>query len=247
MPESLQLAFVFSTGIAAGAVNVLAGGGSALTLPILMWLGLDAGTANGTNRVAIVVQSISANASFGVVGAARYRQSTRYALWTVPGALAGAFTAVQITDEWFERILGIVLVCVVVSMVIPRAPQSDHPGELHSRWICPALLLIGFYGGFIQLGVGFLIMAAFYHMLQMDLVRTTVHKVAIILVYTVPALMIFAVSGHIDWILGFVLAAGNASGAWLAARASVRKGEKVVRRMLIVAILLMAAKTLKLI
>ncbi len=247
MPEIAQLAILLGVGCFAGVINVMAGGGSTLTLPALMILGLDAGTANGTNRVAILIQNLSATASFGAEGVTNLRQSLAYALWALPGAVVGAFAAVQVTDAWFERILGIVMIGVVISMAIPRPPKSEQISKRRSAWAYPMLFGIGFYGGFIQLGVGFLIMATFFHILRMDLIRTTIHKVTIVLIYTFPALLIFSITGHVNWLLGLGLAAGNATGAWLAARTAIRKGEKAARAILIVAVLVMAARILKLI
>ncbi len=242
--ELVNILVLFGAGILAGAINVMAGGGSTLTLPILLFLGLDAGTANGTNRVAIVVQNVSATLSFARDRVSRLRESVAYAVWTLPGAVIGAIAALNISDAWFERILGILMIGIVISMVLPRRSAEPDADAKRSRWVYPSLLVIGFYGGFIQMGVGFLLMATFYHLARMNLVHVTVHKIAIVLVYTIPTLFIFAVTGHVAWLLGAALASGNATGAWLAARLAVRRGEKIIRRILIVAVLLMAAKIL---
>ena len=137
------------------------------------------------------------------------------------------------------------MIGVVISMLVPRNKRQDLSDEgSHSWWIYPSLFGIGFYGGFIQVGVGFLIMAAFYHLLKLNLVFVNMHKVLVVFVYTIPALLIFALAGHVDWILGLSLAAGNSIGGWWAARLSVRRGEKAIRYVLIVAVLIMAAKIL---
>lgn len=242
--ELLHILVLFGAGLFAGAINVMAGGGSALTLPVLLFLGLDAGEANGTNRVAITVQNISANAAFLRDGAMHLRQSLAYAAWTLPGAVIGAFAAINISDAWFERILGILMIGIVVTMLVPRGSMEPRPGRGRLRWTQASLFGIGFYGGFIQMGVGFLFMATFYHLARMNLVSVTVHKSAVILVYTIPTLLIFALTGHVDWLLGAALASGNASGAWVAARLAIRRGEKIIRRVLVVAVLIMAAKVL---
>ncbi len=245
MPEYIDVLILFGVGLLAGTINVMAGGGSALTLPTLIFLGLDGATANGTNRVAIAMQNIFATLSFRQEKVSRFRQSVTFALWAMPGAITGAFVAVQISDAWFQRILGIVMVGVVISMMIPRSRDKvTTPEGIRSWWIYPALFGIGFYGGFIQMGVGFLFMAAFYHLLKMNLVFVNMHKVLVVLLYTGPALLVFAWSGHVDWGLGLSLAAGNALGAWWAAKLAVRRGETVIRYVLIIAVLIMAAKIL---
>ena len=104
------------------------------------------------------------------------------------------------------------------------------------------MFAIGFYGGFIQVGVGLLIMAGLYHVMKMNLVFVNMHKVFITLIFTIPALLIFMWTDNVDWLLGLVLAAGNAVGGWWSARISVRGGEKVIRYIMIVAIFIIALK-----
>ena len=245
MVELTPFLILFGVGLVAGTINIMAGGGSTLTLPTLIFLGLDTATANGTNRVAIVLQNVFATLSFRREKVSRLRQSITFGLWTVPGAVAGAILAVQISDEWFMRILGIVMIGVVISMLIPQHRKGyDSKEGVKSRWIYPTLFGIGFYGGFIQVGVGFLFMAAFYHILKMNLVFVNMHKVVAVLIYMVPTLGVFAATGNVDWALGLSLAAGNSVGGWWAAKLQVRKGEKLVRMILIVAVLIMAGKIL---
>lgn len=243
-PDPLHILLLFGVGVVAGTINVMAGGGSALTLPVLLLLGLDGATANGTNRVGIIVQNIFAVASFHRERVSRLRQSLVFGACTLPGAVLGALVAVRISDAWFERILGVILLGVVATMLIPRGARPTTPDGTRTWWVYPALVGVGFYGGFIQVGVGFLIMATLYHLLRIDLVVVNVHKVAMVLLYTLPALLIFAATGHVDWRLGLALGAGTAVGGYGAAKLAVRGGERVVRGVLIVAVLLLALKIL---
>ena len=244
-PEWWQLLMLFGVGSAAGVINVMAGGGSSLTLPTLIFMGLDGPTANGTNRVALMIQNIMGVWSFRREKVSRLSLSLKLAAWTLPGAIIGAIAAVNVSDALFQRILGVILIGVVITMLIPRSGKHETTQDgRSSKWAYPALFLIGFYGGFIQLGVGFLFMAVFYHVLRMDLVFTNMHKLTIVLIYTVPALLIFALNGNVNWILGLSLAAGNGCGAYWGARLAVRGGEKIIRYVLIVAVLIMAAKIL---
>ncbi|MCB0295369.1 MAG: sulfite exporter TauE/SafE family protein, partial [Calditrichaeota bacterium] len=125
-----------------------------------------------------------------------------------------------------------------------RAPADAGDSQQRSWLIYPAMFGIGFYGGFIQVGVGFLLMAALFHLLRLNLVHVNMHKVFIVLIYTIPALGVFIWSGNVDWLLGISLAAGNSFGGWWAAKLSVRKGDKIIRYVLFVAIILMALKLL---
>ncbi len=247
MPELQALLILFFAGVAAGIMNVMAGGGSTITLPVLVLLGLDAGVANGTNRVAILVQNISATLTFSSEKKTRIRKSISYGLWTIPGAISGAFMATRIEDALFEKILAGLLIVVVLTMLLPRGSGTSNRIARESVWTGPVLLLIGFYGGFIQLGIGFLFMAVFFHLLHLDLLATTVHKVTVVLLYTIPTLIVFAALGKVDWGFGLTLAAGNATGAFIAAKVAVRRGEKVIRGVMVIAVLSMALRILGLV
>lgn len=241
-----KLFLLFGVGTIAGFINVMAGGGSSLTLPALIFMGLDGAMANGTNRVAILLQNVFAVLSFRKRDVHQYGESFKLALLTLPGAILGAFIAVNIADQWFKRILSLVLIGIVVSMFFtPKKREESATGERKKSWlIYPVMFGIGLYGGFIQAGVGFLFMAALYHILNLNLVHVNMHKVFIVLIYTLPVLAIFVITGKVDWILGLSLAAGNSFGAWWGARFAVKGGEKVIRYVLAVAILLMAVKLL---
>jgi len=245
MPEYLEILILFGVGVVAGVINVMAGGGSSLTLPALIFLGLDGATANGTNRVGILIQSVFAILSFRKEKISGLGLSLRLAALTIPGAILGALISVRISDEWFERILGLIMIGIIISML---APQSNHgittEGGKKTWLIYPIMFAIGFYGGFIQVGVGFLIMAALYHLLKMNLVFVNMHKVFITLIFTIPALIIFIWTDNVDWLLGLVLAAGNGLGGWWAARLSVRRGERIIRYVLILAIFIVSLKLL---
>jgi len=246
--EFWQVSLLFGVGIVAGMINVTAGGGSSLTLPALIFLGLDSALANGTNRIAIFIQNIAAITSFRKENLHPFKTSFKLAIWTLPGAIIGALAAVQINDFLFKKILGIVLVFIVLSMLFSPAagrPNVIRDAENHRKWmVYPALFGIGFYGGFIQAGVGFLLMATLFYLLRLDLLLVNVHKVFIVLIYTAPALAIFIYSGNVDWLLGLSLAAGNALGGWWAAKLSAKKGVKFIRGFLFVAVLIMAGKLL---
>ncbi len=239
-----HLGLLFAVGAIAGFINVNAGGGSSLTLPALIFLGLDASAANGTNRVGLLLQNLFAVASFKKNKVQNFKKSSLLALFTLPGAVVGATAATQVSDILFQKILGAVLIFIVFSMFLSRSYKNqNNKSHLKRSWlIYPALFGIGFYGGFIQVGVGFLFMAALYHLLRVNLVLVNMHKVFIVLIYTLPALAIFLYTGNVNWKYGLILAAGNGLGGWWGAHAAVKGGEKIIRIILAVAILIMAAK-----
>lgn len=246
MNETLSLIILFAVGAIAGFMNVTAGGGSTISVPVLIFLGLDAAVANGTNRIAIIIQNISAVYSFKKEKYHQFGLSFKLGLLTLPGSIIGALLAVKISDALFQKILGIVMIGIIISMIIPKAKtQIDNTDNKKiTLSVILSMLFIGFYGGFIQVGVGFILMAALNYLLKFDLAHVNMHKVFIVLVYMVPALLIFVFTGNVNWTFGLSLAGGNAFGAWWAAKASVKKGDKLIKTVLIVAIFIMSLKLL---
>ncbi len=241
---SWNLIILFIVGSFAGFNNVFAGGGSTLTLPALIFAGLDSATANGTNRIAILVQNLFATASFHKQKVSGMNIAFKYGLYTLPGAIAGAFFSVKIPDIWFHRILGVVMIAILFTLFQKKDYSQQTCNEQHTPGIrfYIYLLAMGFYGGFIQVGIGFLFIGGLYHFLQTSLLRVNVYKIIIILMYTLPALAIFVFSGKVDWLLGLALSAGNALGGWIGAHMQVTHGDKLIRNIMLIAISLMAIK-----
>lgn len=216
------LALVAIGGVA-GFINVLSAGGSMLTLPLLMFLGLPAQVANGTNRVAITLQSITAVGSFWRAGHSNLAVSIRLSIPAVAGALLGAWTATWIPRQIFEGVLIAAMIGASIFMLLPQPKLDTRPLTPERLGIAEylALFLIGLYGGFIQVGVGALFVVVLYRMLKIDLPQVNVIKVFIVLIYTVPALAIFALKGQVLWGMGLVLALGNMAGAMAAVRVNM--------------------------
>ncbi|MCG2716783.1 MAG: sulfite exporter TauE/SafE family protein [Candidatus Marinimicrobia bacterium] len=249
MEDLWKFVLLFVVGSIAGFINVNAGGGSTLTLPALIFLGLDSALANGTNRIGILLQNLFAVTSFRKHNVHRFKESLKFSYITLPGAVIGALVSVRINDEWFQRILAIVMLGIVISLFLPQMKKNyqNVTSIAKNQWlIYVVLFFIGFYGGFIQVGVGFLFMAALYHILKISLIYVNMHKVFIIFIYTIPSLFIFTLTGNVNWGFGLSLAFGNALGGWWGAKASVKGGEKLIRYVLALAIALMAVKLLKL-
>ncbi len=240
----VSIGLLIIVGIGSGFLNIMAGGGSTFTLPLLIFLGMDTALANGTNRVAILFQNVSGVSSFHRQEYSEFKRSFFLSLWTLPGAILGAVLAIRISDELFETILGVVIIGIIVTMFISPTGSNRHTSDepKPSKLIYPAMLLTGFYGGFVQVGVGFVLMAALYHILKINLVRVNMHKVFIVLVYTLPVIVVFVLAHKVDWVAGVILGAGNAIGAWWSARVSVKKGDKVIRVVMAVAMALIALK-----
>ncbi len=244
--ETHALMLLAVLGLAAGFVNVMAGGGSLLTMPAMIFMGLPPAVANGTNRVALVAQNLTAVRTFHRGGLSDFKTSLTLGLCTLPGVVAGSLAAIRIDPAWFKRLLALVMVAVLVTTLRKSvaSPKSQDHGTGRPRLVGAHLAMvgIGFYGGFIQAGVGFLLMGVLTGLLRLDLVRVNMHKVFIVGLYMVPSLLIFALKDQVIWSAGAVLACGNAAGAWLATRAQLRRGEALIRWVFTAAVLAMAIR-----
>jgi len=228
-------------GVVAGFVNVMAGGGSLLTLPAMIFMGMSPATANGTNRIALLAQNITSVNEFRRNGLEDFRLSLTLGLCTLPGAVLGAVAAVQIDPLWFKRLLAAVMIGVLV-VTLKKPKPATVGGATHPGWAHLGMIGVGFYGGFIQAGVGFILMALLRGLLHLDLVRTNMHKVFVVGMYMVPSLFVFAATGQVRWLAGGVLAVGNSVGGWLGTRFQISRGEGVVRVVFAVAVIAMAIK-----
>ena len=245
MSDGLAALLLYLAGCAAGTLNVIAGGGSLLTLPLLIFLGLPAGVANGTNRVAILVQNIGAVWGFHRHRVLDWRWIGWLALPAAAGAALGSWAAVVIDDLAFQKILaGVMLVVAAWTLWDPLARMREEGRELPpwSRGLLSAAFFgIGFYGGFIQAGVGFLFLAVI-PFAGLGLVRGNAVKVLTILIFTPIALAIFAFNGKVDWLLGSALAAGNLTGAFLGVRLTVLMGHRWLKVVVTVMVVLFALR-----
>jgi hypothetical protein len=135
------------------------------------------------------------------------------------------------------------MIGIIISMILPKkkSNNNDEPNKPNAG-IYLSMIGIGFYGGFIQVGVGFLLMASLQFLMKLDLVRVNMYKVFIVLIYTIPALLIFALTDNVNWLLGIFLAIGNIFGGWWGAKMQVKKGEGLIKFVLVIAIFIMALK-----
>jgi uncharacterized membrane protein YfcA len=246
MESAVQAILVASVGLVAGVANVSAGGGSLLTVPMLIFTGLPGPVANGTNRIALIVQNLVAVRTFRGGGISERRRSLPLTLVALPGVALGAWVGVIIEDQLFRRLLGAVLL-VMLGFVLARPRARDRASRAARHPRAPTLLafvFIGFYSGFIQAGVGFLFIAVLVLVERLSLVRANAVKVTVILAFQLLALAIYAWGGKVAWLPGLVLAAGNGLGGWLGVRLSLSRGERYLRPAIAVCVVAFAIKLL---
>ncbi len=246
MEEWYSYPLLILVGFVVGFINTIAGGGSLLSLPILIFMGLPPSLANGTNRVAIVIQTLMATLGFRSKGVSTFPFNTYIGLSALVGAIIGAKLAVDINEAIFSKILAIVMVVVIGIIVLKPKISIDHLNErLQGKYLWLGMIVfffLGIYGGFINAGIGFLIILYLHYVHHMSLVRTNATKVFVVFIYSLAALVVFILSDKVNFKIGLILALGNATGAWISSRLSVRKGDGFVRTFLIIMVTILAIK-----
>ena len=241
-----EIGVLILAGLAGGFINVMAGGGSVITVPVMIFLGVPGPVANGTNRLPILAQNISAALTYLRHGLPRPGMILSLSLCAVPGAIAGALVGVQLPVETFNLVLAAVMGLVLMLMLTDagrgHAVTAMPLTPRRRLWGHVLMVAAGFWGGFIQIGMGFILLPILNRVLGLDLVAANIHKVFIILLYTLSALWVYGSQLELLWWIGGVMAVGNAVGGWLGARLTLEGGERVIRWVVVFSIAGMMVK-----
>ncbi len=242
---TVQVILLVVSGILAGFINTMAGGGSVISLSVFMFLGLPPQVANGTTRIAVLFQTLASSGSFRHQKVLNIKEGTRLALPAVVGSILGAQLAIDINEQVFKKVIALLLIAILGMMFIKPAQwiKGKEGGEIkRSGWIQMLVFFgIGLYGGFIQAGVGYFLLAAIVLGAGYDLIKANAIKVWIVMLYTPFAMIVFFMNGQLDWTFGLIHAIGNIFGALIAARMAVKQGARFVRWVIVVFILVTAA------
>jgi uncharacterized membrane protein YfcA len=232
-----------ATGYVAGFINTIAGGGSMLTLPAFMMLGLPADVANGTNRVGVHLQSVAGTGGFYRAGKLAPETILPTLAPTLVGSLVGSLLASFLPVTWLKPALLGTMVAMALLMLVQPSTVAPPPGTPVSRlrdrpvaWL--GLAGAGLYGGFVQAGVGFILIAALAGGLRYDLVRTNALKMAITAALTMVALVIFAARGQVWWVPGLLMAVGTVLGAMSSVKFAISVPQSVLKWILFAMVLL---------
>ena len=240
--NTFQIISLTLGGIFAGFVNTLAGGGSIVSLSLLMLFGLDANVANGTNRVAIIFQSLTSSETFRANRILDLKKGLMPVVAATIGSLAGAWAATDLNKEVLERIIAMVMLAMLFFIFYkPSAWLKGNPKKYDKpTGIVDVLifLAIGFYGGFVQVGIGYLLLAGLVLQLGLDLVKANALKVFITFVYSPFAFAVFVWNHQVSWAHALPLAAGAVAGAFIASKMAVKRGADFVRWVLTVMVII---------
>ncbi len=236
-------------GVVTGFINTVAGGGSVIVLPVLiLFFGLPAGLANGTNRVGILIQTIFSAWGFKSKGISPFvlgkKKSIILGIITLIGAIIGSWISIDIPEAVFTKILSFVMVGVLtLTFWKPKPPKLlQNKPKLAFKITVVVFFIIGIYAGFIQAGTGLLLILALSILNNLNLVKANALKTVLAFIFTIGTISVFAYHNKINYVYGILLGIGNAIGGWTASRWSVQKGDKAIKVFMTIAVLLMAIK-----
>lgn len=237
----IEIITLIVAGLLVGFINTLAGGGSIISLSVLMMLGLPAPVANGTNRIAIAIQTLTATTSFRQQKVLETRKAIYLSIPAILGSLLGAWFAVDIREDIFEKAIGVVMLIMLIFIlykpqkyIYGRADISEKPLNWKTYVI---FFFIGIYGGFLHMGVGYFLLAGIVGCAGFDLVKANAIKVFVVLAYAPFTLLIFLWYNQVNWKYGLILAIGAVIGALIASRLAVSHGVNFVKWVIVIVIL----------
>ena len=246
--EYLTYLLMFGAGFLAGIVNTLAGGASIFTLSTLLFLNMPVGLANGTNRLGILLQNLTGSYTFQQNGLLDVPSSMRFVLPSLVGAIVGALIAVDIEQDALEIVVGLLMTGVLFLVLFnpKRKYKIGSKPQKMNRWVNMLMFFaIGCYGGFVQAGIGIVILVALFRGSNYNLLKGNAVKMFIIFLYTIPVFLIFVINDQVAWVFAILLAVGQIAGTWFTGKYLVKhpKANIWVRWVLILMIILSIIKS----
>ncbi len=227
-------------GFFAGVINSMAGGGSLLSVPLLSLAGVEGTLANGTNRIAVLIQNMTGAYGYARRNVGNRKRTVQVLIPAVLGSLVGSLVASQIDDELFELIFGLLMLpLLALSIWKPKIESERQPWPL---WVSAVVFFgVGVYGGAVQAGVGLIILLVLSRA-GFDLVTANAMKTVVILVITLIAVPVFLYNDQVRWIPALVLSIGMGAGGYAGANFAIDGGERVIRPVLVAVVLVLASR-----
>lgn len=229
------------SGIVVGFINTLAGGGAIMSMTVFMALGLPIGVANGTNRIAVVLQNLTSSAVFIKKRLLDIKSGLKLSVPAIIGNIAGSMVATQINETVFKICMGVVLFAILAYMLFAKTHIHGGHGLKIKWWHYLWFLLIGFYGGYVYIGLGYLILAITLTTMHLDIITANVIKGFVIFVATPFSLIVFMLHGQVDYGVGLLHALGNIIGTYVASHYGIHWGTKFLKYFMIAVVLVSIA------
>ncbi|HBG71755.1 MAG: hypothetical protein A2W93_06410 [Bacteroidetes bacterium GWF2_43_63] len=243
--ETNVVVILICSGLLVGFINTMAGGATIISLSVLTWLGLPLTVANGTNRLAVFFQTLTSVSSFQNSHLVDWKKSLRVGIPTVIGSVAGSFIAVKLNEDIIRYAFVIIMIIMLAFILFkPSLWLKGNAALLElpvKKWNYPLFFVIGVYGGFLHVGVGYYLLAAIVLGLGLDLMKANVMKNLLVMLYVPFSLIIFIINDQVMWKYGLIHAIGNVIGAFVASRMAIKRGSEIIRWVMIVVIVVLTA------
>ncbi|PKP05345.1 MAG: hypothetical protein CVU11_00110 [Bacteroidetes bacterium HGW-Bacteroidetes-6] len=243
--ETNVIIILICSGLVVGFINTMAGGGTIISLSVLMWLGLPINVANGTNRLAVLFQTMTSVGTFQQNHLIDWKKSLLIAIPTVIGSVLGSFIAVKLNEEIIRMAFVVIMIIMLGFILIKPSLWLKGNASLLAlpvkKWNYPLFLVVGVYGGFMHVGVGYYLLASIVLGLGFDLMRANVLKNLLVMLYVPFSLIVFIINDQVMWKYGLIHAIGNVIGAFVASRIAIKKGADVIRWVLVGVIVVLTA------
>jgi uncharacterized protein len=237
-----EIVVIVIAGIFVGFINTLSGGGSVISLSLLLLLGLPANIANGTNRISIFFQTLSSVSSFTRQKMFTDLRPVWLAIPATIGAIMGAYLAVDVNTRVIEIAMSAAMLIMLFFLFYKPDKWLKQNSGLLTRgitwWQLAVFFAVGFYGGFIQVGVGYFLLMALVLGVGYDLVKANAVKNLIVFFYAIFALLVFIIDGKVNYLYGFILSGGSIIGALIASHLAVKKGAGFIRAVILLSVVL---------
>ncbi len=244
METLVQFFILFLVGAAVGFINTIGGGGSSLLYPVLMLMGFSPHEAVGTSRPAFLTQGISGILGFKSKGIFHYPINLYLGLSAFTGSILGAMISLKISPDSYKKIILLVILLVTLGgFLFNKKPKNrSNPDDIKLIPVLFVFFFLGVYSGFIQTGLGFLILFTMQSLLKSDIHYANSIKAMVVFMAGIPALVIFARAGYVHWLESFVIALGTGIGSWFTSRWSVDINRKSVQKIIVTIILILIIK-----
>jgi uncharacterized membrane protein YfcA len=240
--NGVEVVILIVAGIFVGFINTLSGGGSVISLSLLILLGLPANIANGTNRISIFLQTFSSVGSFTRQKMFTSLKPVWLGIPATAGAILGAYLAIDVNVKVIEIAMCIAMVFMVFFLFYkPDKWLRENPQLLKypvTWWQLVIFFFVGFYGGFIQVGVGYFLLMSLILGVGYDLVKANAVKNLIVFFYAIFALLVFIINGQVNYLYGLILSIGSVIGALIASYLAVKKGAGFIRAVIVLSVIL---------
>lgn len=236
---------LFGTGLIAGFVDAVAGGGGLLTVPVLLATGLPVPMALGTNKVQSSCGTALATVQYARSGLIQLSTASIGMIFTSMSAGLGAYALSHIKPEFIRPVIPLLLFGIAgYTLFRPNLGKLAGPARMPPILFAASVgMTLGFYDGFFGPGTGAFWALACVTLAGMDLLRATAYTKAMNLTSNLVSAVVLISYGKIDWGIAATMACGQVLGGTFGARTAVRGGVRLIRPIFLTMVFLLATRT----